>query len=337
MPLASDLIIDDSKFDMSQISSSTAALNDRLIETQLSIPKWYEVGAEKFRQMRWNGETSLPKPVVISSGVDFQIPSRDAGREIPCRMFKPENGQVKGVFMHIHGGGFVLQSEKHQDTFLKWFADNCQLAVVSVGYRLAPEHTYPAGPHDCFDAAEWLVKKSKFNYGADLMFIGGESAGAYLSLVTALHLLKTLSNFSLRGLLLHFGAYDLSMLPQARNFKRRGPLVLDQDIMERFTDAFIPNTTKEERRDPEISPFYVDFYQFGRGSLPPALFTCGTEDPLLDDTLMMAVKWRCSGSEAITKIFNGAPHGFILFPSSDCEDAGPAREVTQQFILEKLA
>lgn len=283
-------------------------------------------------------------------------------------------------------------SAHSQDTFLKWFADNCQLAVVSVGYRLAPEHTYPAGPHDCFDAAEWLVKKSKFNYGADLMFIGGEvcidfhyeaglgsaiskqqghgklkrdsrcgytrgchyntlathltcysianekqSAGAYLSLVTALHLLKTLSNFSLRGLLLHFGAYDLSMLPQARNFKRRGPLVLDQDIMERFTDAFIPNTTKEERRDPEISPFYVDFYQFGRGSLPPALFTCGTEDPLLDDTLMMAVKWRCSGSEAITKIFNGAPHGFILFPSSDCEDAGPAREVTQQFILEKLA
>lgn len=61
-----------------------------------------------------------------------------------------------------------------QDTFLKWFADNCQLAVVSIGYRLAPEHPFPAGPEDCFDAAEWLVKKSKPNYGADLMFIGGE-------------------------------------------------------------------------------------------------------------------------------------------------------------------
>lgn len=66
--------------------------------------------------MRWNGETSLPKPVVIDSGVDFKIPSRDddsGGREIPCRMFKPANGgPVKGVFMHIHGGGWVLQSEK---------------------------------------------------------------------------------------------------------------------------------------------------------------------------------------------------------------------------------
>lgn len=62
--------------------------------------------------MRWNGETALPKPVVIESGVDFKIPSREDGREIPCRMFKPENGHVKGVFMHIHGGGFVLQSEK---------------------------------------------------------------------------------------------------------------------------------------------------------------------------------------------------------------------------------
>ncbi|EKG15953.1 Alpha/beta hydrolase fold-3 [Macrophomina phaseolina MS6] len=164
-----------------------------------------------------------------------------------------------------------------------------------------------------------------------------QSAGAYLSLVTALHLVKTQPSFSLRGLLLYFGTYDLSMLPQARNFKRRGPLVLDQDIIERFTDAFLPNTTKEDRRAPEISPFYEDFYQFGRAKLPPALFICGTEDPLLDDTLMMAVKWRCHGSEAITKIYAGAPHGFIMFPPSDCEDSGPAREVSQQFILEKLA
>lgn len=336
MPLASDLIVDDAKFDAAKISAATAALNERLIETQSSMPKWYEVGAEKFRQMRWNGETALPKPVVIESGVDFKIPSREDGREIPCRMFKPENGHVKGVFMHIHGGGFVLQSEKHQDTFLKWFADNCQLAIVSIGYRLAPEHPFPAGPEDCFDAAEWLVKKSKPNYGADLMFIGGESAGGHLSLVTALHLLRTQPNFSLRGLLLHFGCYDLSMLPQARNFKRAGPLVLDPDIMERFTNAFLPDSSKEERRDPAVSPFYADFNEFGRAKLPPALFTCGTEDPLLDDTLMMAVKWRCHGSEAITKIYTGAPHGFILFPPSQCEDTGPAMEVTQQFILEKL-
>ncbi|KAL0262322.1 hypothetical protein SLS55_003767 [Diplodia seriata] len=340
MPLASDLVLDDSKFDESRISSATAALNDRLIETQLSIPKWHEVGAEKFRQMRWNGETALPKPLVLESGVDFQMPSRDAGRDIPCRMFKPASGDVRGVFMHIHGGGFVLNSEKQSssDTYIKSLADGCQLAVVSIGYRLAPEHPYPAGLDDCIDAADWLSRKAKPNYGADLMFIGGDSAGANLSVLTVLHFLKMQSGFSLRGLLLQYGVYDLSYtLPQAKNFKRHGPLVLDQSAMAHFTDAYLPDRTQEQRREPAISPFYEDLYQFGRATLPPALFTCGTEDPLLDDTLMMTVKWRCTGSEAITKIFTGAPHAFALFPPSVCEHAGPALEVTQQFILEKSA
>ncbi len=72
-----------------------------------------QVGAEKYRQMRLNGETSLPKRVVLESGKSYSIPSRDAGRQIPCRVLLPEHGgSVKGVFMHIHGGGWVLQGEE---------------------------------------------------------------------------------------------------------------------------------------------------------------------------------------------------------------------------------
>lgn len=63
--------------------------------------------------MRWNGETPLPKPVVIPSGRAFPIPSRDKGRDIPCRILKPDgNVPVNGVMMHIHGGGWVLQTEE---------------------------------------------------------------------------------------------------------------------------------------------------------------------------------------------------------------------------------
>jgi len=61
--------------------------------------------------MRWNNETPLPRPPVIESGKNITIPSRESGREIPCRVFMPETDNVKGVFMHIHGGGWVLQSE----------------------------------------------------------------------------------------------------------------------------------------------------------------------------------------------------------------------------------
>lgn len=77
-----------------------------------------------------------------------------------------------------------------------------------------------------------------------------------------------------------------------------------------FTDAFLPGTTAAQKKDPKISPFYEDLEAF-RGRLPKALFTCGTADPLLDDTVLMGVKWLMAGGEAVVKIYEGAPHAFI--------------------------
>jgi acetyl esterase/lipase len=81
--------------------------------------------------------------------------------------------------------------------------------------------------------------------------------------------------------------------------------------MKRFTAAFCPNTTTEQLKDPKISPFYENLETF-RGRLPKALFTCGTADPLLDDTVMMGCKWLMAGGEAVVKIYEGAPHAFIV-------------------------
>lgn len=89
-------------------------------------------------------------------------------------MFKPENGEPKGVLLHIHGGGWVLQSEASQDPYLKNMADTYGLIVWSVGYRLAPEDPWPAGVNDCYDAAEWLVDNAEKEYAVPLMFACGE-------------------------------------------------------------------------------------------------------------------------------------------------------------------
>jgi acetyl esterase/lipase len=70
-----------------------------------------QVGAPEYRKLRWEGKTPLPKPIVLPEGVNGTIPSRDAGREIPYRVFKPASGESKGIHLHIHGGGWVLQSE----------------------------------------------------------------------------------------------------------------------------------------------------------------------------------------------------------------------------------
>lgn len=233
MPLKSDLSIDSSKFDPSAVSEQTKSFNDHLIKVMTGGPRWYEVGAEKYRQMRWNGETPLPKPIVLEHGKDSTLPSRDSGRTISTRVFTPEGGRApKAVYMHIHGGGWVLQTEAYQDTMLAFIANECDFAVVSIGYRLAPEDPFPAGNEDCVDAAEYLIDHAERDYGAKLSFMGGESAGGHLAVLTAFHLLDTRPDFVFKGLVLNFGAYELSgWLPQVRHFEM--PLVLDRDIMDK--------------------------------------------------------------------------------------------------------
>lgn len=241
----------------------------------------------------------------------------------------------------------MLTISKSQDSFLKAIADGANLAVISVGYRLSPEHSYPKPVHDCFDAAEWLVDNGQAHFGAGLKFIGGDvskpqheacplltlvqSAGGHLSLLTVYHLLKAKPSFRFAGIVLHYGAYDLSFLPAARNFSK--PLILDMTVMQHFCDAFLPGTTPDQRKDPAISPLYQDLTGM---NLPPALFTCGTEDCLLDDTVMMAVKYQMSGAETVVKIIPGAPHGYIIFPMDQVASAKEGLEATREFLMAKL-
>ncbi|MCJ1478692.1 hypothetical protein MMC13_007373 [Lambiella insularis] len=331
--LHSDVNIDVSKLNPAATSDAQHQFNDKVIAIGQQGPKWWEVGAEKYRALRREGETSFPVPMVLDSGKPFSIPSREAGRDIPCRIMMPEGeSSVKGVYMHIHGGGWVLQSEAEQDPLLKSFADGANVAVVSIGYRLAPEHPFPKGPEDCFDAAEWLVDNSKSHFGVALKFIGGESAGGHLTILSTFHLLKTRPAFQLAGLVCNYGVYDLSFLPQTRNFSK--PLVLNREIVGHFVKAFLPGRSTEERKDPAISPFYQDLSGL---KLPPALFTCGTEDCLLDDTVMMALRWQMAGAEAITKLFPGAPHGVVHFPAEDLPASKECREVIREYLCDRLA
>jgi len=217
-------------------------------------------------------------------------------------------------------------------------AQKASLAVVSIGYRLAPEDPYPAGPNDCHDAADYLATEGPSRFGAPLLFIGGESAGAHLSAVTLLHLASSQPALRLRGLLLHFGCYDLAaFLPAVHHFDR--PLIIHKPVMTAFREAFCPGTSEEQRRDPAISPFYAHWRAVAakfEGGLPPALFTCGTEDPLVDDSVLMAAKYGMAGGEATLKIYTGAPHGFIIFDGKIHKPAEEGMRDLETYLLEKM-
>ena len=222
------------------------------------------------------------------------------------------------------------------DNFLRMYADKCQVTAISVGYRHAPEDPYPAGAHDCIDAAEYLVDHAEKEYGAPLRFIAGESAGGCLTALTAFELMRSRPSHRLSGLIYHYGEFDLSLeLPSVISYTK--PLVVNRDDLEQFNSAYVPGMSPAERRHPGVSPLYEDMVSLAAASpiksLPPALFICGTEDPLLDDTLLMSAKWTVGG-EAIVKIYPGACHGFTIAPGLPV--AEEALDVTVRFVREKL-
>ncbi|MFF9277990.1 alpha/beta hydrolase [Streptomyces griseosporeus] len=225
------------------------------------------------------------------------------------RVFVPD--RVDGVYLHLHGGGWVFGSADGQDEKLWRLAVEARLAVVSVDYRLAPEHPFPAGPDDCAAAARWLVDHAEAEFGTGRLLIGGESAGAHLSVLTLLRLRDRHGvTGAFRAAHLAFGAYDLSMTPSQRLFGSRR-LLSNSDSLRGSYEMFTPGMSPEERRDPEVSPLYADLT-----GMPPARLVVGTQDPLLDDSLFLAQRWRTAGAPVRLDVVAGAMHGFTLFPST---------------------
>ncbi|AEM80976.1 alpha/beta hydrolase [Streptomyces violaceusniger] len=226
---------------------------------------------------------------------------------VKVRTFVPD--RVDGVYLHIHGGGWAFGSADGQDERLWRLAVQARLAVVSVEYRLAPEHPFPAGPDDCEAAARWLVEHAATEFGTERLLIGGESAGAHLSVVTLLRLRDRHGiTGAFRAANLLFGPYDLSMTPSQRSFGSRR-LLSNTDSLRSTYGLFTPGMGAEQRRDPEVSPLFANL-----AGLPPARIVIGTEDPLLDDSLFLAGRWQAAGAPAQLGVVAGAMHGFTLFP-----------------------
>jgi acetyl esterase len=308
-------MLDPAMFRPDAVSRETRALNETLVKVLTGMPDWWVVGAAAARAARRRGDGPFPAPVVSSRARTRQISGKD-GNEIPLRIIAPDN--PRGVYLHIHGGGWVLGGSDMQDPMLERIADNTGLAVVSVEYRLAPEHPYPAGPDDCESAALWLTRHAKVEFGADALTIGGESAGGHLSAATLLRMRDRHGFTGFRGANLIYGAYDMAMTPSQRAFGNERLVLRTIDIVQ-FANAFLP--TAPDRRDPDISPLYAQLH-----NMPPALFTVGTSDALLDDTLFMHARWIAAGNSAELAIYPGGAHGFTLFPNALADAAAGAMD-----------
>jgi acetyl esterase/lipase len=286
--------------------AESRAFNMEVARLLAEQPSVHVVPPESSRRARREGRSIFPPPVILPHARDLSVPTR-AG-ETRVRVLAPDG--PTGAYVHIHGGGWVLGCCDEQDDRLWALAQATGLCSISIDYRLAPEHRYPAAPDDCEDAVLWLLDRGLGELGVpDRLAIGGESSGAHLAVTTLLRLRDRhgLSD-AFRAATLIYGVYDLSMTPSQRNWGDRY-FILSTPIMRWFGRSFAGDRDWEELRDPDLSPLYADLRD-----LPPALFTVGELDPLLDDSLFMAARWQAAGNEAELRVWPESTHGFTAFP-----------------------
>src|SRR5947209_3206530 len=226
------------------------------------------------------------------------------GRAVPVRILAPESGAVRGVCLDIHGGGFYLGSAARGDARNRRLADALRVAVVSVDYRLAPEHPWPAAPDDCETAALWLLEEAEGRFGTARVAIGGASAGANLVMTTLLRLRDRGLVKRIVGAVLQFGAYDLSGQTPG------GRLIADEFFIKAYAGHIA------DRTDPDISPLYGNL-----SGLPPALMIVGTLDILFEDNLAMAARLVVAGNEVDLRVYPESRHGFTSSPTAMADAA----------------
>jgi acetyl esterase/lipase len=226
---------------------------------------------------------------------------------IRLRTFTPE-GPARAVLLNIHGGGFVMGAPEMNDGMNVFLSRALEIAVVSVDYRLAPEHRYPAAHDDCETAATWLVDHAAAEFGTARLLINGESAGANLAAATLLRLRRRGTAHRFAAAVLEFGVYDLAGTPSA--LQETDHDVLSAAVLRGMMDLAHPQLSQEQRRDPDLSPLHADLT-----GLPPVLFGVGTADHLVDDTLFLERRWDLANSNTTLLVYPDAPHGGTGLPA----------------------
>lgn len=298
------LAIDPALFEAGAVSAETRAFNDDMRQ-RFAGPGMAELGAVAMR-----GGGGRPPPAPDARAEDRTIPGPD-GTRLRLHVVAPDN--PRGAYLHLHPGGLVLGAADMMDARLRRIADATGLACVSVDYRLAPEHPYPAAWDDAEAAAAWLAARAEAEFGGGFLAIGGESAGATLAVPTLVRMRDRHGFTGFGAAALSYGNYDSTGTPSNHWNGREGIFIREVDIAY-CAACYAPDPAT--RRNPDMSPIFADL----RG-LPPALFTVGTLDAFLDDSLFLAARWTAAGNEAELALYPGGIHGFTGFPYLLAEQA----------------
>jgi len=250
---------------------------------------------------------SLSGEVAPVSGIEDRTIPGPAG-EIPVRIYTPAGDGPHPVLVYYHGGGFVIGSIETHDGTCRDLANGAGCVVVSVDYRLAPEHPYPAAPEDCYAALQWVATEGE-QIGArtDRIAVGGDSAGGNLAAVVT-QMVRDRSGPELVHQLLVYPVTNCSFDTDSYSENAEG-YMLTRDMMEWFWSHYL--TEPGRGKEPLASPLRAE----ALGGLPAATVITAEFDPLRDEGEAYAERLRQAGVDTHLERYDGVIHGFFAMGS----------------------
>lgn len=260
---------------------------------------------------------------------DFTIPARD-GHALPARLYAPSAGAPLPVLLYTHGGGFTIGGIGTHDILCRELARLAGCMVVSLDYRLAPEHRFPTASNDAWDALAWLhANAARLGADAARIAVGGDSAGGTLATVSAI-LARDAGLALALQLLIYPGCAAHQDTPSHTRFA--SGLVLDEPAITWFFGQYVG--TREERNDWRFAPLHADDVE----GIAPAWIGLAECDPLVDEGVDYADKLRAAGVAVDLEIYRGVTHEFIkmgrAIPEARQAHADAARALRAAFHME---
>jgi acetyl esterase len=284
---------------------------------QAGIGSSSELGVEAGRRQRASSALPPGPPANVS---DRTIDG--PGGELRIRCYRPEQGQSRGALVYFHGGGFVLGDLDGHDALCRQIAVDARCSVISVDYRLAPEHKFPAAVEDAYAATVWAsAHAAELGFDPAQLAVGGDSAGGNLAAVVC-QLAKQRGGPRIALQVLLYPMTD------ARTFDRPSSLANATDKFLTRADViwFIEQYLRDERdrHDPRASPLAATDLR----GLAPALVITAEHDPLCDDGDVYADALRAAGNRVQLTRYPGMIHGFMSMYAILDQGRAAVRECT---------
>ena len=233
---------------------------------------------------------------------DIAIPARD-GTRLHARLYAPSTAQPLPVLLYLHGGGFTIGSVATHDTLCRELAFQAGCAVVSLDYRLAPEHKFPTAINDAWDALQWLHQQGQtLGLDSSCMAVGGDSAGGTLAAACAL-----LARDAGLPLQLQLLIYPGTCAHQDTDSHLRYAtgLVLEREGIHWFFNHYVRDAA--DREDWRFAPLLAPDVE----GVAPAFFCLAELDPRVDEGLQYAAMLRMAGVPGELEIYKGVTHEFV--------------------------